>query len=135
MVSGVSPFHQPGAGRLTSTVSWPGLAGVRGNWPFCAGDVAIADHVHVSRGGPRHDEAGEGEGCHEGEPAKRRGGAGTFADHGKSLLCWVLTAFLIDGPQPRRLLLDASFEAGSGLKDKGCREQFGTKLAGGAAAG
>ena len=24
---GVSPFHQVGAGKLTSTVSWPGLAG------------------------------------------------------------------------------------------------------------
>src|SRR5690348_9403066 len=34
MVSGVSPFHQPGAGRLTSTVSWPGLAGVIEASPF-----------------------------------------------------------------------------------------------------
>ena len=34
MSSGVSPFHQPGAGRLTSTVSWPALAGVKGIEPF-----------------------------------------------------------------------------------------------------
>src|SRR6516164_4567164 len=35
MVSGVSPFHHPGAGKLTSTVSWPGTAGVLGDDPFC----------------------------------------------------------------------------------------------------
>src|SRR5690348_12324897 len=28
MASGVSPFHQIGAGSETSTVSWPGLAGL-----------------------------------------------------------------------------------------------------------
>src|SRR3990170_6972199 len=34
MVSGVSPFHQPGAGKLTSTVNCPDLAGVIGIEPF-----------------------------------------------------------------------------------------------------
>src|ERR1700732_344578 len=34
MEAGVSPFHQAGAGRLTSTVIWPGLAGVRENCPL-----------------------------------------------------------------------------------------------------
>ncbi len=34
MVSGVSPFQKPGAGRLTSTVSWPGIAGVIATAPF-----------------------------------------------------------------------------------------------------
>src|SRR5215217_8779542 len=28
MVSGVSPFHQVGAGRLTATVIWPGFMGL-----------------------------------------------------------------------------------------------------------
>ena len=116
-------------------MSWPATAGVIANCPFVPVTSQLPIMFMSAAAGLRHDEAGEGKGGHEGEPAKRRGGAWTFADHGKSLLCWVLTAFLIDGPQPRRLLLAASFEAGSGLKDKGCREQFGTKLAGGAAAG
>src|SRR5262249_38790482 len=34
MVSGVSPFHQPGAGRLTSTVIAPALTGVMGIEPL-----------------------------------------------------------------------------------------------------
>ena len=34
MVVGVSPFQKPGAGRFTSTVSWPGIAGVIASWPF-----------------------------------------------------------------------------------------------------
>ena len=84
MVSGVSPFHQPGAGRLTSTVSWPGLAGVRGNCPLVPVTSQLPIMFICSRGGPRQDEAGERKGCHEGEPAKRRGGAWTFADHGKA---------------------------------------------------
>src|SRR5580704_5787981 len=34
MVSGVSPFYKPEAGRLTSTVNWPGTAGLMVKAPF-----------------------------------------------------------------------------------------------------
>src|SRR5258706_6487067 len=129
MESGVSPFHQPGAGRLTSTVIWPGLAGVRGNCPLVPVTLQLPIMFICAAAGRATMKLARARAATR---ASRPRGA---AAPGRLLITGRASSVGFDGipdrrAQPRRLLLDASFEAGSRSKDKGCREEFGTKAGG-----